>query len=344
MSKLRNICLLLLPLLYCAAASKTLDVYAIDVEGGKCLLVITPSGETMLVDVGFPKSANREASTSVIVESLQAIGIKQIDYLLISHYDPDHLGDAAGLVARFPVRHLIDHGPPPAGNAKNVEVRYKPYTELYAKVPHLAVKPGDRLPLKGVEARVLTSRVELITKPLKSAGAPNPACATYKQEPELKEDIEDNASVGLLYTFGKFRMLDLADLESFYDYNLVCPNNLIGMVDVFQVNVHGSLKGMSPALPAAIHARVDIMGNGARKGAEPQTWSILRSAPGLEDIWQVHYSLAGAAAANPPADFIANPDSPTDEHKWIKLSAQPNGAFTVTNSRNGFSKSYKPRT
>jgi hypothetical protein len=276
----------------------------------------------------------------VIVNSLQAIGVKEIDYLLISHYDPDHLGDAIGFVGHFPVHNLIDHGPPPPGNAKNVAARYKPYTELYRKVPHLAVKPGDRLPLKGVDARVVASGTELIARPLKGAGMPNPSCAQYPMEAELKEDVEDNASVGLVYTYGKFRMLDLADLEAFYDYKLVCPNNLIGTVDVFQVNVHGSIKGMSPVLPAAIHARVDIMGNGARKGAEPQTWPILLHAPGIQDIWQVHYSVAGGEGANPQANFVANLDAGADQHKWIKLSAQSNGKFTVTNGRNGFSKSY----
>jgi competence protein ComEC len=344
MRTLRALSLLLLPLVFAVAAGKTLDVYAIDVEGGKCLLVVSPSGETMLVDLGFPKFGNREASTGVIVESLQAAGVKQIDYLVISHYDLDHLGDAPGFVARFPVRHLVDHGPPPNGNIKDIGSRYKTYAELYTKYPHSVVKPGDRLPIKGVDVEVVASAGQLIAKPVKGGGAPNPACANYRQEPALPEDIEDNQSIGLLYTLGKFRMLDLADLESFYDYNLVCPNNLLGLVDVFQVNVHGSIKGMSPVLPAAIQARVDIMGNGARKGGEPQTWPILRHAPGVEDIWQVHFSVAGAAAANPQENFIANPDAATDQHQWIKLSAQPGGSFTVTNGRNGFTRTYKPRT
>jgi competence protein ComEC len=146
-------------------------------------------------------------------------------------------------------------------------------------------------------------------------------------------------------------MLDLADLEAHNSRELVCPNNLLGAVDVYQVNVHGQFKGIAPELIGAVHPRVAIMGNGARKGADPQTWPILRATPGLEDIWQVHYSANGTKDTNPPDDFIANLElaklepanlQPADEYKSIKLSAESNGTFTVTNTRNGFSKTYKP--
>ena len=149
-------------------------------------------------------------------------------------------------------------------------------------------------------------------------------------------------SIGLLFTLGKFRMLDLADLESAYDHKLMCPNNPIGTVDVYQVSIHGQDKGVSPVLAQALHARVALMGNGPRKGGAPQTWETLRGAPGLEDIWQVHYSVAGGQDHNPPADFVANPDGPDEAH-WLALSAASDGTFTVTNSRNGFRKVYKHR-
>jgi hypothetical protein len=150
-------------------------------------------------------------------------------------------------------------------------------------------------------------------------------------------------SVGLLFTLGRFRMLDLADFEWDYDRRLMCPDNLIGQVDVYQVSIHGQDKGVSPALAQALHARVALMGNGPRKGGAPQTWETLRSAPGTEDIWQLHYSLNGDKDHNPPDDFIANPDGPADEAHWLKLSAQPDGSFSVTNSRSGFTKSYPGR-
>jgi len=134
-------------------------------------------------------------------------------------------------------------------------------------------------------------------------------------------------------------MLDMADLEWFFDRKLMCPDNPIGAVDVYQVSIHGQSKGVSPALAQALHARAAIMGNGPRKGGDPETWPTLRSAPGMQDIWQVHYSMLGSLETNAPAEFIANPDVAC-HGKWIKLSAQSDGSFTITNSRNGFTKTY----
>jgi hypothetical protein len=192
-----------------------------------------------------------------------------------------------------------------------------------------------------VDVEVVAAAGKFIQKPLKGAGAPNPFCATNPQQAVIERDVEDNLSVGLVVSLGKFRMLDLVDLEAHNSHELVCPNNLLVAVDVYQVNVHGRFKGIAPELIGAVHPRVAIVGNGANKGADPQTWPILRGAAGLEDIWQVHYSANGTKDTNPPDDFIANLE-PADEYKSIKLSAESNGTFTVTNTRNGFSKTYKP--
>ena len=137
-------------------------------------------------------------------------------------------------------------------------------------------------------------------------------------------------------------MLDLADLEAHHNRELVCPNNLIGTVDVYHVNVHGQFKGIAPELIGALRPRIAIMGNGARKGGDPPSWPLLRATPGLEDIWQDHYSVAETKITNPPDDFIANLE-PTDGGRLIKVSAKSNGTFTVTNTRNGFSKTYNPK-
>ena len=84
------------------------------------------------------------------------------------------------------------------------------------------------------------------------------------------------------------------------------------------------------------------MNNGARKGGEPETLDVLhRVLRALQDLWQLHYSVAGGRK-NAPADFIANLQEPC-EAKLIKLTVRRDGAFTVTNTRNGFSKTYEPR-
>ncbi len=336
------------------ATAKTLDFYTIDVEGGKSVLIVSPSGETMLFDAGWPALTNREASVDHIVKACQTAGVKSIDYLVISHFDIDHLGDVPQLASKIPIRHIFDHGdfqqapapavPDPHDRAYRdaAEQRFEAYHTLRRKVGHTVLKPGDTLPIKGVTVQVVAAGGEFIQKPVNGGGAPNPLCATTQQAPLIERDVEDNLSIGLLFTFGRFRLLDLADLESHHNRSLVCPNNLLGTVDVYQVNVHGQFKGITPELIGAIHPRVAIMGNGARKGADPSTWPILRATPGLEDIWQVHYSAAGTKATNPPDDFSANL-GPPDKRNLIKLSAQRDGSFTITNSRNGFIKIYKHR-
>jgi beta-lactamase superfamily II metal-dependent hydrolase len=337
--KIGTAVLCLAALVGAAQAANTLETTVIDVEGGKAVLTVSPSGESLLFDLGWPGYGGRDVNR--IVEAAKAAGLKQIDYLVISHYDIDHLGDVPALVAAFPVKHIVDNGSLQTFG-RDFEARYKPFAAVRDAMPHMSVKPGDKIPITGMDVTVLEAAAKGIATALPGAGAPNPACAATPQKPENAGDHEDNMSIGLLFTLGKFRMLDLADLEAFYQYKLVCPNNLIGTVDVYQVSVHGQEKGISGVLEPAIHARVAIMANGPRKGGDPASWPILRGVPGLEDIWQVHFSLAGGPERNPPEDYIANLDAAC-QGKWLRLSAQPDGTFTVTNSRNGFSKTYKPR-
>jgi beta-lactamase superfamily II metal-dependent hydrolase len=325
-----------------APAPKTLDFYTIDVEGGKSVLIVSPSGESMLFDAGWPKAGNRDASTGQIADAVTKAGLKQIDYLVLSHFDVDHLGDVPALALRVPIRHLVDHGEIqlPPGVAATPD-RFTTYAALRRTIDHTVVEPGDKIPLKGVSVEVVAAGGKSLNKPLRGAGAANPSCAANPPAAVIERDVEDNQSIGLLFTLGNFRMLDLADLESHYSHDLVCPANLIGQVDVYHVNVHGQFKGMSPELVAGLRPTVAIMGNGGRKGGDSPTWPILRGAPGLLDIWQVHYSELGTADTNPPPDFIANLQGATDAHDLIKLSVLPDGTYTVTNTRNGFSKTYR---
>ena len=324
------------------AAAPSLEIYFIDVEGGKSVLFVSPSGQSMLFDVGWPAFNNRPASNERIVEAVQAAGLKQIDFLVISHFDLDHLGDVPQLAAKIPVGRIFDHGDYQTSNPQAAQ-RFASYATLREKIGHTVLKVGDRVPIKDVDVHVLSAGGQSITKPLPGAGQPNALCGTYKQQDALATDIEDNQSIGLLITFGKFRMLDLADLEAHHSHPLACPDNLIGTVDVYNVNVHGQFKGIAPELVGALHAQVILQANGARKGADAQTWPVLAAAPGplgkTKDIWQLHYSVNAGQGANPPDDFIANLE-PSDGFKWIRISAARNGTFIVTNTRNGFSKRY----
>jgi beta-lactamase superfamily II metal-dependent hydrolase len=313
------------------------------VEGGKSVLLVSPSGQSMLFDVGWPAFNNRPASTERIVEAVQVAGLKRIDFLVVSHFDVDHMGDVPQLVAKIPVGRIFDHGEYQTANPQAAQ-RFASYATLREKIGHAVLKVGDKVPIKGVDVQVLSAGGQLIAKPLAGAGKRNALCDTYKQQDALPSDVEDNQSIGLVITLGKFRMLDLADLEAHHSHDLVCPDNLIGTVDVYNVNVHGQFNGFAPELIGALHASVIIQANGARKGADAQAWPLLEATPGprgkTKDIWQLHYSLNGGKDANPPDDFIANLE-PSDGFKWIRISAAENGTFTVTNTRNGFSKRYR---
>jgi hypothetical protein len=137
-------------------------------------------------------------------------------------------------------------------------------------------------------------------------------------------------------------MVDLGDLTWNKEFSLACPANLIGTVDLYLTTHHGLDQSNNPALVHALHPRVAIMNNGARKGGSPAAWQTVHSSPGLQDLWQLHYSVEGAAANNVSEQFIANPDEKSDAAHYIKVSADPNGVFTVTNSRNSLTKTYKP--
>lgn len=334
----------LIPLLLGAAtlapAAESLKVYVIDVEGGNAKLVVSSSGESMLLDAGWPGMNGRDAER--IAAAARAAGVKQIDSLVITHLDIDHVGDLALLASRLPVRRIFDNRPL-GTSGKGVKKRYEAYAAVRDNMQRTVVRAGDVIPMKGVEVRAVSAALKLMEKPVKGGGQANPACGTTARPEELVQDKEDNMSIGLLITWGRFRMLDLADLEGYFSYGLACPNNLVGPVDLYLASVHGQAKGSSPALESAIRARVVVMNNGAKKGGDPQTWPVLRGAPGLEDIWQLHWSVAGGQEKNPPGDLIANPEPVNCQAKWIEISAGRDGSFTVTNCRNGFQKTYTAR-
>lgn len=334
-----RIVLSLLALLLAAVplpAANSLQIYFIDVEGGQATLIVGPSGESMLVDAGWPGNNGRDSDR--IVAAAKLAGVKQIDYMLTTHYHLDHVGGVPELAAKIPVIRYLDHGPN-TETGPSAEKLSAAYAEVMAKGKHVVVKPGDRIPLKGVEIDVVAANGEKLAGPLKGAGAPNPACAGV--QPKEDDPTENARSVGFLLRYGKFRFADLADLTWNKELALVCPNNLIGTADVYLVTHHGMDISNSPAMVQGLHPRVAIANNGARKGGSPAAWQVVRNSPGIEDAWQLHYSETGGKENNSPEEYIANPQAACQGH-WLKLTAELDGAFTITNGRNNFSMTYRP--
>jgi len=318
-----------------AAQSQYLDIYFIDVEGGQATLIVAPPGQSLLVDTGSPDFAGRDAER--IVAATRLANLKRIDYVLITHHHRDHVGGVTQLADRIPIGTFIDHGPN-AESGKEADDLFTAYERLLQKTPRRVVVPGDVIALGEAKAEVLTANGGCIRTPLQGAGQPNPYCSAVEHE---EHDPSENArSVGILLAFGKFRFIDLGDLTWNKELDLMCPNNRVGQVDVYLTSHHGLSISGSKALVWALHPRVAIMNNGARKGGEAEAWQVVKSSPGLEDLWQLHYALAAGKEHNVADSYVANPEE-NCAGKYLKLSVQADGSFTVTNSRNGFSKTYK---
>ena len=329
-----------------AQSQKALGVYFIDVEGGQSTLFVSPSGESLVVDTGWP--GTRDAGR--IADVAKLAGVSKIDYLVITHYHSDHAGGVVELASRLPIRNFVDHGPSQE-ETRNVPQNYAAYLTVREKGQHILVKPGDKIPIQGLDVQVVSSAAETVAKPLPGAGAANPLCAAFKSKDEEADPLlagENKQSVGMVISYGKFRLADFGDLTWNKEHDLACPTNLIGAVDVYVVTHHGQDISSLPMLVHAMRPRVAVMDNGAKKGAAPATFDTLKKSPGLADLWQLHYAV-DAGERNMPEQFIANlgtggtaatgvPDEATAN--YIQLTARPDGAFSVKNSRNGFHKDY----
>jgi len=317
------------------SAPATLQIFAIDVEGGQATLLVSPSGQSMLVDTGWPGFNGRDADR--IVSAAKVAGVQQIDYLVLTHYHNDHVGGVTQLADRIKIGTFVDHGPN-LEEADQTRNNYAEYQRVLAsgKAKHLVAKPGDRIPISGVNVQVLAAARQHIREPLSGAGQPNPLCASEPAPPD--DPSENSASLGLLVTYGKFRFIDLGDLTKKKEIELVCPNNPIGKVDVYLVDHHGLNQSSAKAFVQAVHPRVAIMNNGAHKGGNPEAWQTVHASPGVEDLWQLHYAVDSDRRHNSAENLIANLNDV--DGNYIKLVALPDGSFTVLNSRNNFQKSY----
>jgi beta-lactamase superfamily II metal-dependent hydrolase len=325
--------------------AKTLDIYFIDVEGGQATLIVTPQRETLLIDTGFAGSAlaastpGATSHASRIAAAARDAGVKQIDYLLITHFHSDHVGGVAELAQLLPIGTFIDHGSL-AERERNAPAMslFNAYAALRDKGRHIEPSPGDRLPLKAVEVTVVSSAAQTLAKPLGSSSGSNTACDMSARP---AADAGENArSTGVVVRWGKFRFLDIGDLTTRPLFDLVCPNDLIGAVDVYLVAHHGGADAAKPETFASFKPRVAIVNNGAKKGGSREIFDYLQRDRSLEGVWQLHRAEA-SGATNFAEERIANLDESTAH--YIKLSANEDGSFRVLNGRTGQWTEYRSR-
>ena len=322
------------------AAPRNLEIYWIDAEGGAATLIVAPSGESLLVDTANRTADDRDAKR--IMVAVKEAGLKQIDILLTTHFHGDHMGALPALEKTIPIKMHMDHGESIEIARPNVAAAYKAYVELTSGKRKI-LKAGERIPMKGVEITTLISAGEPIAKAMQGAGAKNASCADFvehKGEPAPDNDM----SVGFLLKFGKFKFIDMGDLTWNFEKKLVCPENRIGKVDVYQTTHHGLDRSNSPQFVWAIEPKVAVMNNGPRKGGQASVFETLRKSPGLEDIWQGHLALGTAKDVNTGEQMIANLETTVEcKGNLLKLSVAADGKYSMTNMRNGFSKSYQAK-
>jgi beta-lactamase superfamily II metal-dependent hydrolase len=356
------------------AAEGTLKVVSIDVEGGGGTLFVTPEGKSLLIDTGWPGGAGllpspdgAQNSADRIVAAAKKLGLSKIDYVIITHYHMDHVGGVFDLLKRIPVDTFIDHGPnaehlkpgevvPPdlAGGAP--DQLYPKYLEAIKGHKHIVAKPGQVIAMGSMTDTIVSSDGVTLAKPLAGAGAPIPACDTAESKSTKPDGGEENTrSVASLLSFGKVKIAMFGDLSWKKERELSCPTGKLGHVNLLIVTQHGSNISSNPASIADMHPDIALMGMGGKKGGDGDPIKLIKASPGLMGFWQTHESFAHPAWSgdknmianlNPPAAAIAAHakqmfTAPPDEGHAIHAEITKDGKVTMTNDRNGFSKTYQ---
>jgi beta-lactamase superfamily II metal-dependent hydrolase len=325
-----------------AEPARGLDIHFIDTEGGAATLIVTPAGESVLIDCGNPGARDAERIHKVA----DAAGLKAIDHLAITHWHLDHYGSVARLSQLMPIRHFYDRGIPDKldedpRNFPTLIQAWKAASKGKSKV----LRPGDEIPLKQAAGAPAVKLLCLCgagrVLPDKPGAPENPVAKDNKPRPE---DKSDNAnSLGFLLSYGGFRFLDLGDLTWNVEYKLVHPSDKIGPVDVYQVTHHGLDISNNPVLINTVRPRVAVFSNGPEKGCMPAVTTALRRSPEIKAIYQMHRNVKVGAQENTDPEYIANADAKCQAEP-IALSVAADGkSYTVTVGSKGKPKRYETR-
>ena len=320
---------------------KGLDIYWCDVEGGAATLIVTPAGESILVDSGWP--GERDAARIAKI-AREVAGLKQIDHHLTSHWHTDHFGGISALVQRIPVKNFYDHGFP----ALPVSDIPPELVEAYKRVTAgktTVLRPGDGIRLKQapgsppVSLKVVASHGVVLGE---KDGAPQVrACSPEAKHEARAIDTSDNArSLAFVLSFGDWQFFDAGDLTWNVEHKLVCPRNLVGTVDVYQVTHHGMDIRNNPALVEALRPRVPVMNNGASKGGSPAAVRIVKASPGLQGFFALHRNIQSGPEDNASPELTAN-DEEQCKGEYVKLAVGPDSkSYTVSIPSKGTTRSY----
>src|SRR5271155_1203853 len=154
---------------------KPLQIYFVDVEGGQSTLFVTPQGQSLLIDTGWPGNDGRDADR--ILAAARLAQIRRLDFVILTHYHQDHAGGIPQLAARIPIGTVLDHGANRETGAGITEKVFQDYQAVLAdgKVKRVIARPGDIVPIQGIRVVVVSADGELLSKALPGAGKENPA-------------------------------------------------------------------------------------------------------------------------------------------------------------------------
>jgi competence protein ComEC len=325
------------------AADKRLDVYWVDVEGGAATLLVTPAGESVLIDTG---SAGERDSKRIFEVATQQAGLKKLDHVIITHFHSDHYAGLPALAKLIPVGALHDHDLATAPPEKGQDAHFADYKDT--KVDRRSVvKPGEKLALKQAKgaAPVTVQMLGALEKFATLAGAKDNAGICKEHQPRNPDTTDNKNSVVTLVSFGAFRLFDGGDITWNTEKELVCPKNKLGgPVDVYQADHHGLDQSNNPVLVKTLAPTVAVVNNGARKAGEPNTFATLKATPSVKDIFQLHRNVRVGPDKNTDPKLTANMDEACKAN-YVKLSVDPQGkTYTVAIPANAIEKSYETRS
>lgn len=307
----------------------------IDVEGGAATLVVTAEGEALMMDCGWPGLRDVDR----IAKAAAELGVRKIDHYLTSHWHTDHWGCVEALSKAIPIVRYYDHGFPDA-SAKDVDPKLKDAYLRATGGKQIVLKPGDLVPLKGAEVKIVSSH-GLVEGEAPGAPAVR-ACPANPPHPAKPEDTSDNArSLGFVLSYGDFRFLDLGDLTWNIEHKLVCPVNLIGGIDVYQATHHGLDASNNPALLAAVKPTVVVVNNGPKKGGTAAAFKWFKEQASVKDVFALHRNVGTTPADNAAPELTANDDEKC-AGAGILLSVAPGGkTYSLAVPSKGTKREYK---